>query len=245
MNSKGLWTATAVVLLAIPAAAFAVDAATAANIERQLAAQARTNNNLSADPDTYVGGLPFAQVHASGEVPRVSFEALDIAIDGLTVNSRTDIYEITVAPDKAYAGDFLGSAAKRVERTLSLDGVAFGELLGMTDLDISNPYNISPTGGTASEAQLTGTVPGMEEKATATVTLRLKGPNFIMEPINPGELPDPAVRAFSLSLDTRTLPIGKQADKVEVSGGSIRFSATEKNVTLTKDHLSPVATTLG
>ena len=233
------------VIVAVPAVAFVVDAATAAKVERHLAVQARTQDDLSADPDTFVGGFPFAQVLRSDEVPRVSFQALDVDAAGLTVNSRTDIYEITIPADKAYAGDFVGAAAKRVDRTLSLDGVAFGELLNMTDLDISNPYDISPTGGSASEAQLTGTVPGMEEKSTVVVTLRLKGPQFIVEPISLIDVSpthaDTISRAFTLTLDTRDLPIGGQADKVEVAGGSIRFSAAQRNVTLTSADLSPVA----
>ena len=152
MNVKAF--VAAAVVLAVPAVAFAVDAATAAKVERHLAVQARAHDNLPAEPDTYVGGFPFAQVLRSNEVPRVSFEALDVDAAGLTVNSRTDIYEISIPADKAYAGDFVGAAAKRVDRTLSMDGVAFGELLHMTDLDISNPYDISPTGGSASDCLL-------------------------------------------------------------------------------------------
>ncbi len=242
MNVKAY--VAAAVVLAVPATAFVVDAATAAKVERHLAVQARTQDQLPADPDTYVGGFPFAQVLRSGEIPRVSLQALDVDTAGLTVNSRTDIYEITIPANKAYAGDFVGAPAKRVDRTLSLDGVAFGELLNMTDLDISNPYDISPTGGSASEAQLTGTVPGMEEQSTVVVTLRLKGTEFIMEPISLIDVsPDHAdtvSRAFTLSLDTRDLPIGGQADKVEVAGGSIRFSAAKRNVTLSPADLSPI-----
>lgn len=243
MNVKAF--VAAAVVLAVPAVAFAVDAATAAKVERHLAVQARAHDNLPAEPDTYVGGFPFAQVLRSNEVPRVSFEALDVDAAGLTVNSRTDIYEISIPADKAYAGDFVGAAAKRVDRTLSMDGVAFGELLHMTDLDISNPYDISPTGGSASEAQLTGTVPGMDEKSTVVVTLRLRGSQFIMEPISLIDVSpthaDTISRAFTLTLDTRDLPIGDQADKVEVAGGSIRFSAAQRNVTLSPTDLSPIA----
>ena len=236
------------VLAVVLGIGFVTDAAGTASIEKRLAANARAADDLAADPETYVGGFPFAQVRFTDEVPRVSFQALDVQVDGIGIaNSRTDIYEITIPADKAYAADFIGARAKRVENTLSLDGVAFGQLLGMTDLDIANPYNISPTGGSEAEAQLSGTVPGTEEKTTAVVTLRLTGTTFRMEPKQlidvPDALTDTVTSAYTLELDTRDLPIGAQADKVDVSGGSIRFSAQRRDVELTQDMLSPVAAT--
>lgn len=245
MKAKGL-TAAAGVLAGIVAVAFGADAAVAARVERTLAAHAREADALPADPDTYVGGFPFAQVAFSGKVPRVSFQALDVDVQGVGIaNSRTDIYDIVVDAKKAVAADFAGSQAKRVEHTLSLDGVAFGQLLGMTDLDIANPYDISPTGGTASEAQLTGTVPGTDEKTSAVVALRLDGTTFRMEPVRlidvPSDLIPAVTSAYTLELDTRNIPIGAQADKVEVAGGSIRFSAQQHAVTLTPELLSPIA----
>ena len=245
MKVKGL-AATAVALVCAVALAFGVDAAMAARIERTLAVHARTVDDLPAEPDTYVGGFPFAQVYFTGKVPRVSFQALDVRVDGVGIaNTRTDIYDITIDADKAINADFAGSRAKRVEHTLSLDGVAFGQLLGMTDLDIANPYDISPTGGTASEAQLTGTVPGTDEKTSAVVTLRIDGTTFRMEPkqlIDVASDLSPAVtQAYTLELDTRDLPIGTQADLVEVAGGSIRFSAQQHDVEVTDELLSPIA----
>lgn len=226
--------------------AFVADAAVAANVEKQLARDAREHHGLPADPETYIGGLPFAQVAFTGEVPRVSFQSLDIPVEGVGIaNSRTDIYEITIPASKAIAADFTGATAKRVEHTLSLDGVAFGQLLGMTDLDISNPYDISPSGGSASEAQLTGTLPGTDDKVTAIVSLRLIGTTFRMTPQSLVDVPPPLTAAttdaFTLELDTRDLPLGARADKVEVVGGSIRFSAQTHKVTLTPEILSPVA----
>lgn len=244
--------AVAGILVGAGVLAFAVDASVAAGVEKRLAAHARAHEALEADPDTYVGGLPFAQVIWTDEVPRVSFEALDVRIEGIGIaNSRTDIYEVAIPASRALAADFAGAQAKRVENTLSLDGVAFGQLLGMTDLDISNPYDISPSGGSASEAQLTGTVPGTDEKSTAVVALRLDGTTFRMTPLQlidvPPELHDTITQAYTLELDTRDLPIGARADKVELAGGSIRFSAQQRNVSLTADILSPLAqaTTLG
>lgn len=238
--------AVVIALAALVGVGFLVDSAIAARIERDLAADARSHENLAADPDTYVGGLPFVQVLFTDEVPRVSFEALDVQVPGIGIaNSRTDIYQVDIPAERAFAADFEGTQAKRIENTLSLDGVAFGQLLDMTDLDIANPYDISPSGGSASEAQLTGTIPGTREKATVVVTLRLDGPTFRMTPSKlidvPGHLTDAATNAFTLELDTRDLPIGAQADMVELAGGSIKFSAQSRNVELTPDLLSPVA----
>ncbi|WP_296148253.1 DUF2993 domain-containing protein [uncultured Corynebacterium sp.] len=234
----------------VVALAFGADAAVAAHVERALAAHAREADALPADPETYVGGLPFAQVALTGKVPRVSFQALDVHVDGVGIaNTRTDIYGIDIDVDKAVRAEFAGAHAKRVEHTLSLDGVAFGQLLGMTDLDIANPYDISPTGGTASEAQLTGTVPGTDEKTSAVVTLRLDGTTFRMEPEQlidvPSALTSAVTDAYTLELDTRDLPIGAQADLVEVAGGSIRFSSQQHDVTVTDELLSPVAVPAG
>ncbi len=241
MRVKVLVTVACVVALA-----FGADAAVAAHVERALATHAREADDLPSEPDTYVGGLPFAQVAVTGKVPRVSFQALDVRVDGVGIaNSRTDIYGVTVDAGRAVRADFAGTTAKRVEHTLSLDGVAFGQLLGMTDLDIANPYDISPAGGTASEAQLTGTVPGTDEKTSAVVTLRIDGTAFRMEPTQLIDVPPalaPAVTdAYTLELDTRDLPIGAQADLVEVAGGSIRFSAQQHDVEVTDELLSPIA----
>lgn len=248
MKAKGLVTAG--VVAGAVALAFGVDAACAAHVERELATHARDFDDLPGDPDTYVGGFPFAQVAVTGKVPRVSFQALDVDVEGVgTANSRTDIYDITIDPARAFAADFTGAKAKRIEHTLSLDGVAFGQLLGMTDLDIANPYDISPAGGTASEAQLTGTVPGTDEKTSAVVTLRIDGTQFRMEPKQlidvPPDLTAAVTDAYTLELDTRELPIAAQADLVEVAGGSIRFSAQQYAVTLTPELLSPIAPSAG
>lgn len=234
------------VLACVVALAFGADAAVAAHVERTLATHAREADDLPSEPDTYVGGLPFAQVALTGKVPRVSFQALDVRVDGVGIaNSRTDIYDIVVDAGRAAKADFAGTKAKRVEHTLSLDGVAFGQLLGMTDLDIANPYDISPAGGTASEAQLTGTVPGTDEKTSAVVTLRLDGTTFRMEPAQlidvPADLVPAVTDTYTLELDTRDMPIGAQADLVEVAGGSIRFSAQQHEVEVTDELLSPIA----
>lgn len=58
MKAKGLVTAG--VVAGAVALAFGVDAGYAAHVERELAAHARDADDLPGDPDTYVGGFPFA-----------------------------------------------------------------------------------------------------------------------------------------------------------------------------------------
>ena len=77
--------------------------------------------------------------------------------------------------------------------------------MGINDLQIANPKNISPTSGTSAEAVLEGTLPGDEESTSVEVALRLIDEKFIMTPVNPEN--DKVAQAFSYSLDTRPLPL--------------------------------------
>lgn len=231
---------------ALAAAALAADTAAAANAERALAASAGGDARLSAVPGAYIAGFPFAQVAVTGKVPRVSVSALDAEVDGLgVVNASAEAFEVKVAPERAAAGDFSGSRASMVRRNVRLDGVAFGALLGMTDLDISHPYDISPGGGPASEAQLRGTVPGTDSPSTVVVTLRLTDGIFSMRPSllvdTPEGAEDEILAAYTLDRDTRDLPLGGPADLVQLSGGSIEFSRQRLNTTLGGDDLLPLS----
>ncbi|WIM71906.1 hypothetical protein QP028_10425 [Corynebacterium suedekumii] len=93
----------------------------------------------------------------------------------------------------------------------------------MTDLDIANPYDISPAGGSVTEAQLTGTPPGFEDPVSVVVSLRLVGEMFHMEPVTLVDAPtgreDDVRAAFTYSLDTRRLPLAGRASSVVLGGG--------------------------
>ena len=138
-----------------------------------------------------------------------------------------------------------------MRRRIRLDGVGFGQLLGITDLDMANPYDISPAGGVASEARLTGTVPGAQHPATAIVTLRLTDGVFHMRPSQLVEVPDGAEQqvldGFTFDLDTRDLPLGGPADLVQLTGGSLEFSRDRVNTVVEPADLEPLAeaSTLG
>lgn len=222
-----------------------VDTAAASRAERILALRASGDERLSAVPDAYLAGFPFSQVLISGEIPRVAVSALDARVEGIgTVNASAEAFEVEVDPARALQGEFEGAHATMLRRKVRLDGVAFGELLGMTDLDISNPYDISPGGGVASEAQLTGTVPGTDSPSTVVVTLRLNGPIFEMRPSllidAPAGAEDEILAAYTLDRDTRDLPLDGPADLVQLSGGSIEFFRQRLNVELTPADLAPL-----
>ena len=154
-------------------------------------------------------------------------------------------------PADALRGEVVGADARLVRRRIRLDGVGFGELLGITDLDMANPYDISPAGGVASEARLTGTVPGAREPATVVVTLRLVDGTFHMRPsqlidVAAGE-EQTVLDGFTFDLDTRELPLGGPADLVQLRGGSFELSRDRVNTVVEPADLEPLAgaSTLG
>lgn len=222
-----------------------VDTAAASRAERSLALRHGGDERLSAVPDASIGGFPFFQFLVSAQLPHVSVSALDARVEGLgVVNASAEAFDVEVDPAGVMQSDLAGAPAAMVRRKVRLDGVAFGELLDMTDLDISNPYDISPGGGVASEAQLTGTVPGTDWPSTVVVTLRLDGPVFRMRPSllidAPPGTEDDILAAYTLDLDTRKLPLDGPADLVQLSGGSIEFFHQRLNVTLEAADLAPL-----
>lgn len=203
------------------------------------------HSRLETDPAIYVAGLPYLQALVTGTLPMVSADALDVNVPGIgMVNARSEATELLVEPDQVLSGDIVGAPAELITRTIGLDGVALGHLLGMTDLDIANPYDMSPSGGGVSEAQFTGTPQGFDDPITVVVTLRLDGPMFEMAPRELVDVPEgeeaAAAAAFTWELDTRELPLAGRAQAVQAQGGSIYFRAQNRNVPLTLADLSPI-----
>lgn len=233
-------------VLVLVAAAVLADSLAAARVEQRVSQSAKEQSRLAAHPEVYVGGMPFAQVLVTNEIPNISVNALDVDIKDLgIVNASTQIYNVVIPAEQAYAGELVGHQAELMKRTISLDGVALGQLLGMTDLDISNPYDISPGGGVSSEAQLSGTLPGMGEPSTVVATLRLDGSTFHMVPktlIDDAGNPDAVTKGYTLSFDTRDLPLSGAANLVQLRGGSIQFEAERRNITIQPRDLTPVET---
>ncbi|QGU05476.1 LmeA family phospholipid-binding protein [Corynebacterium comes] len=225
------------------------DSIAASRVERHISAAVEKQSGLEVSPRVNVGGVPYLAALVTGEIPTVSVHALDVDVAGLgMVNAQTELNKITVTREQVLSGEIAGSPASSFTRTIRLDGVALGRLLGITDLDIANPYDISPAGGAAAEAQLTGTPFNRREPSTVIVDLRLVGDEFHMTPrelidapadLSPAEA-DAIRAAFAFTLNTRTLPLAGRASRVNMSGGSIFFEAERHNVTVRLADLSPV-----
>ncbi|MHA2789777.1 LmeA family phospholipid-binding protein [Corynebacterium sp. S7] len=233
-------------VIIVLAVVLVADSLSAARVEQRISQSVKDESRLATHPQVNVGGFPFAQVLITNEIPSLSINALDVDIKDLgIVNASTEIHNIKVSAKDAYNGELVGAQAELMKRLVSLDGVAMGQLLGMTDLDISNPYDVSPGGGVASEAQLSGTLPGMDQKSTAVVKLRLDGPTFTMEPmtlIDDAGAPDRVRDGYTLTFDTRDLPLAGPANLVQMRGGSIQFEAERRNITIQPTDLTPVET---
>ncbi|WJY98238.1 LmeA family phospholipid-binding protein [Corynebacterium fournieri] len=214
------------------------DTAYASHVERQLAPDGT---------EVQVTAAPFVFAGISGRVPRVTVRRTDADIPGPGVGTASvEMFNLKLdTPADALRGEIVGADARLVRRRIRLDGVGFGELLGITDLDIANPYDISPSGGVASEARLTGTVPGASEPATAMVTLRLSHGVFQMRPSQLIEVPqgdeDKVLDGFRIDFDTSDLPLGGPADLVQLTGGSLEFSRDRVNTVVEPADLEPLA----
>ncbi|TNL96124.1 DUF2993 domain-containing protein [Corynebacterium tapiri] len=224
-----------------------IDSAIAMRVEAKISSAVEESADLATSPAVYVGGVPYVTALLTGEIPQVTVTSLDINVEDLgIVNARTEINRVHVTPQQALSGDLYGAPGELFKRTVSLDGVAFGQLLGITDLDISNPYDISPAGGVASEAKLTGTPKGFEDKVTVVVDLRLESPTFHMRVREVQDAPagreQEAADAFTFSMDTRRLPLSSQASNVSVSAGSIVFETQRQNIVVRPGDLAPLDT---
>lgn len=190
---------------------------------------------LASDGETaYISGFPHALSKVTGEIPRITVERLDAEVPNAGVGTLgVDVVNY----------DTNAKQADSVRRRVRLDGVGFGSLLGVSDLDMANPFDISPAGGAASEAQLTGTFPGTDEPATVVVTLRLVDGVLHMRPSllvhAPAGQEDAVLRGATLNLDTRELPLGGPADKVQLMGGSVELSHERFNTAVTEEDFSP------
>ena len=219
--------------------AWLADSAVAMHTEHSVAQEAKESSRLETTPNVYVGGVPFTAAALRKEIPYLEVNSSDVEVPRLgMVNASTTLRDITIQPEQLFSGDLEGAPVSTYTRSISLDGVALGRLLGITDLSIANPDDMSPAGGPSAEAELTGTLPGDTHKSTATVTLRLVGPEFRMSVYGTDD--ERLKKAFGLVLDTRSLPLPSQATSVKLLGGSISFEVQRRNITLKTTQLSPL-----
>lgn len=221
-------------------AAWLTDSVAAMHAENAMAHEVQDTAQLQSLPSVYLGGIPYLGALFTHTIPLIEVNEQDVEVPVLgMVNAATVLRNTTVSNKQVLSGDLEGATVSTLSRSISLDGVALGRLLGMNDLSIANPTDISPSGETSAEAELTGTIPGENKKTTVEVDLRLVGPMFHMTPQDSDDLSDRARTAFSLQLDTRQLPLPAQATKVSLRGGQITFEMQRRNVTLTNGQLSP------
>lgn len=235
------------VIVALGAVFWIVDSSIAARAERNISRSIAESANLEVEPSVFAGSAVYTSALITGEFSHVSVNMLDVPVPGIgVVNARTEVQDVKVTPGQVFSGDLNGAQAELFTRSLQMDGVALGSHLDMTDLDISHPIDISPSGGTASEALLTGTPEGFDEPVSVLVTLRLVGSEFQMVPVElihaqPSVTLADISSAFSWRIDTRTLPLADRAMAVYLSGGSIHFQSEARNVEITMRELSPLA----
>ncbi|MBI9001125.1 DUF2993 domain-containing protein [Corynebacterium sp. CCM 9185] len=238
---------SAVVLLAVP---WLVDTAAAVHAERQISAEIRADEKMDQNPRVTVGGLPYLGALVTHTVPMVVVEASDVPVRGIgTANLRTEFRDLELTQDQVFSGEILGAPASVVARTVRLDGVALGTQIGVTDLDIAHPTDISPAAHPATEARLTGTPPGFERPVTVYVRLRIKGPEITMIPYRLVGVPDgrgDEIRSiFTWRLPTEDLPLPTRIDKVFCSGGSIYLESRQRNVVVGETPILPVGPETG
>lgn len=235
---------TLAVVASLCAGGWVVDTALAAGSERKFAESIKHTADLEVTPEVYIGGFPFLLGYASGQIPTVSVFVTDVELPTLgLMRVGTTALSVETTPEQIMAGDFTNASAELVKRILSFDAVALGNQLGITDLDISNPYNVSPSGGHSAEARLRGTIPGTKEPTTVLVDLRINGPHFTIIPtkvVEGDELPEEELlAAFGYTLDTRGLPLKEQANYVYLNGGTISLESEQRTVTLTAADFAP------
>ena len=117
------------VVLALAAALGLADTAVASQVERTLA---------PAGAEAQVTATPFALSGVSGRIPRVTVRRTDADIPGPGVGTASvEMFNLELdTPKDALHGKIVGANARLVRRRIRLDGVGFGELLGLSLIHI-------------------------------------------------------------------------------------------------------------
>lgn len=245
---------TLTTLAGLLASAWVVDTSIAARSEKRLSDRVESIAELAAAPEVYLGGFPFSAAMITGTLPDMYVSMTDVSVEpfGL-LRAHTSLTDVDVSKEQLLAGDIDGSKAALISRGVALDAVALGSQLGISDLDISHPYDISPAGGAVAEVRLTGTAPGWPGPVVVLAELRLVGKMFHLNPvqlIDRGLVPESGpnshteaqiLDAFRWELNTRTLPLARQASYVASNGGTIYFESQERNVVVHTEDLIPKA----
>lgn len=233
-------------LVGLIAALFIAGAFVASHTEHVVSQEVKTNSRLPTSPDVYAGGMPYSAAVLTGDIPLLEVSSLDVEVPefGL-INASTTLRDISVRPGQVFSGDLDGAFVSTFSRSIQLDGVALGRLLGLDDLSLSNPEDISPGGGVSAEAEMTATLDGYSDPATVHATLRLVKDEFYLTPTEVVDKPEGASdeevkKAFSYQLNTGRLPLPAPATVVRLQGGALTFETQRRNITLNTAQLSPI-----
>lgn len=209
-----------------------VDGVVATNTERVISTELQSLEGLPQKPAVTISGTPFIVSALGGEIDSLRAEMVDVQEPGFgLVNKKSEAFDLTVPPGQILSGNLKDATAKRLVYTVRLDGVALGEQLGISDLDISNPDDISPSASPSAEALLTGTPPGATEKQQSLVKLRIVDGVVHLIPTDQND-------AFSWSVTSENLPLEGQASRVFCGGGSIYIESEQRDVRFDTEDLS-------
>lgn len=227
--------------------AWVTDNVYAIRAERQIAHDTQAHARLEVEPRVSIGGFPYLANYFRSETPTLSTDVMDIKVPGFgLVSAQTIVNDLQLPKDQVLSGKLDQVPAKLLTRRLRLDGVAMGEFMHITDLDISNPYDISPSGGPASEVQFTGTPQGFDKPVTVLATLRIDDTTISITPREvldgPADRTQEIKEAFAWSIDSRLLPMPTRTNRVYCSGGSIYFESEQRSIVIDASNLSPIST---
>lgn len=210
-------------------------------LESHLAADTRAAAHLEATPRIYTGVFPILGAWASHNVSLITSDVIDVDLPGLgIVVARTEIYNTQVTAAQLRDADFTGAPYKGASRTLRFDGVALGNQLGISDLNITHPDDISPQGKSLTHILLSGT-PSGHEFTQVLAELRVREGVISVTPTAVTTGDEAALDAFSWTINSDQLPLLGEATSISSSGGSISIESDAGPGIFSPDLLSPQA----
>ncbi|WP_158256114.1 LmeA family phospholipid-binding protein [Corynebacterium sp. 13CS0277] len=183
-------------------------------------AEAHISDLIPADttPRVSIAGFPFVTSALQEGVAHIQVSLIDTDTSLGPVNVTTTAHDVQGPTDSLLDGRLDGLVGYTVSRSATIDAAALGRLLGMPDMDISNPTDISPGAAPLPQAQLRGTPPGCTEPVTVLADLRVR--DHIVS-IEPATTPSCGAAAFRWSAPADTLPVVGTANSLWVRGGSL------------------------
>lgn len=260
VHKVGIIAAIALMVLAV--CAWVGDSLVATRTESRISRELQHYSNLPVQPDVTAGGFPFLYEAERGKLSSLTVDAQDLDVPGFgLVTVHSSATNIEASTHDILHGRIEDAPVETVSTTLSLDGLALGERLGITDLTIRRLANTAPNGGQESDSVFSGSIGGLDKPATVAVRLRIKADVISMDAYEvldgpasrdkdapvvkgreiPEDIRDEIKKAFSLQLEGKYLPLRARPDFIYCEGGSIFLQASQQNVTINLSDLAPMA----